>query len=327
MNQKIDHAGSRENLKPRREPYWQRVNAGCYVGFRKMAADSKGAWVARSRSEDTGKQAHRALGEFAHLPAHQQYDAAKKAAHVWFEHLGKGGTTEIVTVSTACENYVKRAREDGQADKAYDLNSRFSRWVYPDKFANIELAKLTRKHVDAWRRKIAATPVVINPHADEKKTRPRSPSSLNRDMTALRAALNFAHDEAHVTNDMAWRVALRPIENADGRRDAYLDRAQRVALIAKSPPDIALFLTAMSLVPLRPGALACLKVSHFDKRLGVLTIGKDKAGRDRKIKLPPKTAEFFTERAKTNRRPPHCSSERMERTGTATHGKSLSRPL
>ncbi len=97
---------------------------------------------------------------------------------------------------------------------------------------------------------------------------------------------------------MAWRVALRPIENADGRRDAYLDRAQRVALIAKSPPDIALFLTAMSLVPLRPGALACLKVSHFDKRLGVLTIGKDKAGRDRKVKLPPKTAEFFTEQAK-----------------------------
>jgi len=27
--------------------------------------------------------------------------------------------------------------------------------------------------------------------------------------------------------------------------------------------------------------------------LGVLTIGKDKAGRDRKIKLPPQTAAFF----------------------------------
>ncbi|MDP2008458.1 MAG: tyrosine-type recombinase/integrase [Rubrivivax sp.] len=36
----------------------------------------------------------------------------------------------------------------------------------------------------------------------------------------------------------------------------------------------------------------------FDKRLGVLTIGQDKAGRDRKIKLPKMTAEFFDAQAK-----------------------------
>jgi len=116
-------------------------------------------------------------------------------------------------------------------------------------------------------------------------------------MTALRAALNFAHDEGHVTNDTAWRVSLRPIENADGRRDAYLDREQRAALISKAPNDVGLFLTAMALVPLRPGALAALKVRHFDDRLGVLTIGKDKAGRDRKMKLPEQTAAFFKARA------------------------------
>jgi integrase len=61
---------------------------------------------------------------------------------------------------------------------------------------------------------------------------------------------------------------------------------------------VAEFLRGLSLVPLRPGALAGLTVAHFDRRLGVLTIGKDKAGRDRKIKLPEVAAEFFDGHAK-----------------------------
>jgi len=53
----------------------------------------------------------------------------------------------------------------------------------------------------------------------------------------------------------------------------------------------------LSLVPLRPGALASLTAGSFDKRLGVLTVGKDKAGGDRKINLPPATAAFFATQA------------------------------
>jgi integrase len=97
-----------------------------------------------------------------------------------------------------------------------------------------------------------------------------------------------------VTTDMAWRVALRPSKNADGRRDLYLDQTQRRALVEKSPEDLAELLRGMSLVPLRPGALAALTVGNFEPRLAVLTIGIDKAGRDRKIKLPEATATIFT---------------------------------
>ncbi|HRD86460.1 MAG TPA: site-specific integrase, partial [Rubrivivax sp.] len=43
----------------------------------------------------------------------------------------------------------------------------------------------------------------------------------------------------------------------------------------------------------RPGALAALTTASFDRRLAALTIGKDKAGASRIIKLPPETAEFF----------------------------------
>jgi integrase len=117
-------------------------------------------------------------------------------------------------------------------------------------------------------------------------------------MTSLRAALNLARDDGHTTSDSAWKVKLRPVKDADGRRDVYLDLAQRRALIAKAPSDLAALLRELSLVPLRPGAMAALVAGNFDKRLSTLTVGKDKHGQDRKITLPKDTAAFFGEQCK-----------------------------
>ena len=135
---------------------------------------------------------------------------------------------------------------------------------------------------------------------DKRKapTRPRSASTLNRDMTPLRAALNLALADGHITTDASWKAKMRPLKDADRRRDVYLDLMQRRALIAQAPTDLAVFLSAPSLVPLRPGAMAPLVAGNFDKRLSTLTIGRDKYGQDRKITLPPATAAFFTEQGK-----------------------------
>ena len=299
MASKIDAVDARGKLKVQHEPHWVKLSTGCYLGFRRMTPTSVGSWIARYRDSD-GRREKVSLGEFETLAQSQRYDAAKKAAEAWFGHLGKGGTAEVVTVKLACEHYtehVRSARGDRPAD---DLAMRFKRWVYADKgIASIVLSKLTRARVDAWRKAMANQPVQVNrDKRDVPITRPRAASSVNRDMAALRAALNHAHDLGNVTTDAAWRVALRPTKNADGTRDVYLDRAQRRALIDKAPGDVGTLLRGLSLVPLRPGALAALSVGSLDKRLGVLTIGKDKAGRDRKIKLPDATAAFFASQAK-----------------------------
>lgn len=294
---------AREKLRPQHEPHWLKLSTGCYLGFRKLTPASTGTWLARYRDEN-GKQQKRSLGEFGEMPPSQRYDVAKRFAEEWFEHLGKGGSTEHVTVRTACARYVKHVSADRGAKPADDLEMRFKRWVYSDKsLAEMDLTKLTKTRVEAWRKAMAKTPVTVNrDKRDVPITRPRAASSVNRDMAALRAALNFAHDAGSVTSDSAWRVALRPIKNADGRRDVYLDRQQRRALIAKAAPDLAVLLRGLSLVPLRPGALAALTVDRYDSRLAVLTIGKDKAGRDRRIKLPEATAHLFAEQCKD--RPP-----------------------
>lgn len=300
---KIDTVDARSRLKPQDEPYWARLAAGCYIGYRKLTSASVGTWVGRYRDGDTGSRLKRSFGELDHLPASQRYDAAKRQAEEWFKHLGMGGSSEVVTVRRACERYVDHVREAKGDKPADDVDARFKRWVYQHKeLADAELAKLSRPRIEKWRQALAKTPVKVNRDSrDIPVTRPRSASSVNRDVTALRAALNHAHDGGHVTSDTAWRVALRPAKNAGGRRDVYLDLAQRKKLIENSPLTLGTFLRGLSLVPLRPGALASLTVANIDVRLGVLTIGKDKAGQDRRIKLPATTAAFFAKQAAQKR--------------------------
>jgi hypothetical protein len=288
---------TRDKLKPQHEPHWLKLSGGCYLGFRRLTPTSTGTWLARFR-DDKGKQQKRSLGEYSEMPPSQRYDAAKRAAEQWFVHLGRGGTAENVTVRVACERYVKHVRADRGDTPADDLDMRFKRWVFSNEvFAELNLAKLNKTRIEAWRNEMAKTPVIVNRDKREiPLTRPRSAGSVNRDIAALRAALNFAHDAGSVTTDMAWRVALRPSKNADGRRDVYLDRDQRRSLIEQAPRDLAVLLRGLSLVPLRPGALAALNVGHYESRLSVLKIGQDKAGRDRKIKLPDTTAAEFASR-------------------------------
>lgn len=287
---------ARNRLAPRRDPYWQRVEAGCYLGFRKMSADSAGTWLARSRT-DEGKQVHHPLGEFAEHPAHARFDVASKAARDWFTHMERGGKAEPITVKAACANYVKDLKAKGKLTAGHDTEKRFERWVDDHKIGFIVLQKLKPSDVDAWRKWLAATPAKPQDKTKEA-TRPRAASSLNRDMSSLRAALNLALEDGHATSDVAWKVKLRPVKNADGRREVYLDLTQRRALVAKAPADLAVFIRALSLVPLRPGAMAALVAGNFDKRLNTLTIGKDKSGEDRRITLPKDTAAFFAEQAK-----------------------------
>lgn len=314
MTTAIGTVSAREKLKARHEPYFAKLGAGRYLGFQKLTPSSLGSWIARYRDPDTGRQHKRSLGDFEGLPAHARFDAAKGEAEKWFKHLGKGGSAAANTVRTACERYVAHLRATKPATplSAYaaarrktnatttvraadDVERRFKVYVLNDaRFADTDLGKLTPAMLDAWRAALVAKPTKAGGNRGERRT----PSTLNRDMSSLRAALNLAYTDGLVSSDFAWRGKLRPIKAADRRRDLYLDRAQRRALIAAAQPDLKLLLQGLSLVPLRPGALAALTVADVDKRLSTLRVGKDKAGRDRKLKLPQGTAEFFLESAK-----------------------------
>lgn len=297
MATKIDTVTARDALKARHAPYWQKIRSECHIGFRKKTATSLGAWIARYR-DDNGKYQLNSLGSLDNLPSHRRFDEAVKLAGQWFDHRNSGGSAVNITVAEACRRYVAKQREQGKESTAKDLEGRFNRWVYSSpKLSSTLVTKLTPGILNDWRVKVTKTPAMLQ---DKTKTatKPRSPSSINREMAALKAALNQAVKDGHATNNTSWTNKLAPIKDATQRRDCYLDVSQRRALIAHSPPDLAAFLKALSLIPLRPGAMAVLTAGSFDQRLGVLTVGKDKSGQDRKISLPPATADFLSAQTK-----------------------------
>lgn len=298
MTKEVSTVKARNNLKPRRDPYWHRLSKGQYLGYRKMKPGAPGTWAARMLDGTTGKQQAHPLGGFSELPDHERYDAARRAAEAWFKHRGAGGSLDAITIGAACERLVQKYRDDSRELAAKDADGRFKRWVYPNKkFASTLIQKLTAGMLADWRTKLAKTPAM---HQDKSvvSSKPRAASSLNRDMAVLKTALNLALEDGYATSDHAWSSKLKPVKDASGRRDCYLDIDQRKGLIDKAAPDLAVLVRAMSLIPMRPGAVAAFTVANFDKRLSTLVIGKDKAGQDRKITLPTLTASFFTEQAK-----------------------------
>jgi integrase len=300
MPTRIDTVASRDKLKPRRGPYWHRVAKGCFVGYRKMTQSGHGAWLARARDEEARvQQLYKPLGEFADMADHMRFDAATKAALAWFEHLGRGGTIEEATISHACSRYVLHLNSTKTERAAKDAEARLKNYVLSrPKLAATPLPKLTPAHIEAWRKALKAQPT----RSGGNRGNARSDSTLNRDMTCFRAALNLAYLDGLLTTDHAWRNKLRPIKNADQRRELYLDRTQRLKFIEKAPHQLAAFLRGLCQLPLRPGALANLTVGDFDRRLKVLKIGQDKSGKDRRLKLPDMTAEHF-ETAARNKLP------------------------
>jgi integrase len=298
MATKIDTVTSRDKLKVRREPYWHRVSKGCFMGYRKMIAGPGGSWVARALDESTGKQVYHALGDFSELPDHERFDVAQKAAVAWFDHRKTGGNSTTITVGQACKRYVQKQRDDKKVAATKDMEIRFNRWMFSDKkLSNTPLLKLTQGQIHDWRNKLTQGKAI--PQDKEKEsTKGRAASTINREMAVLKAALNLAMRDGYCTTDAAWRYKLTPIKNATGRRDCYLDPDQRRKLIASAQSDLAPFLKALCLLPFRPGAMASLTAGSYDKRLKVLTVGKDKSGKDRKISLPPATAAFLAEQVK-----------------------------
>jgi len=300
MPSRIDTVEARAKLTPKRSPYWVKLERGISLGWRKLAAGSAGAWLVRIYDDALGRDRWQSLGTFEALPAHERYTAAKRAAEELAGHAARGGSIAELTVAQACAAYVEHLRAEGRSATADDVRARFRRHVLASKLAKVDLRKLSAHHLRTWRQGLKGAAVTANPHADEDKrrTRERAPSSINRDMTALRAALNHALEGGACASDAAWRGELRALKGATRRRAGYLDLAQRRALVAAAPADLALFLRGLSLLPLRPGALAALTVADFDRRLGTLRIDADKAGAGRIIALPEDTAAFLAECAR-----------------------------
>lgn len=274
MADRIDTKTARLALKPRPAPYFKKLSAGCFLGFRRLER-GQGTWVARWRDPETGKQTHYQLGEFA------EYSDAEKAARAWFDQC-EHGSAEIVNVETACRRYVEdRRREKGEAT-AIDAEGRFRRLVYETKFGRTLLHNLRTAQIVDWRNaQVDADYDDEDPDAER-----RAKDSTNRNLATLKAALNLAYRMGLVGSTAQWdRVAS--FSKVGRRRERFLTMTERKQLIAAASPALTRLLRAVLLTAARPGELAAATVGDLDPS-GLLTLD-GKTGR----RVVPLSAEAF----------------------------------
>lgn len=229
-------------LPARREPHWQRLGKGAYLGFRR----GPDTWIARYRARD-GRQHYHPLGDL------EEFDAAKRAAEAWLGQLSRvpGRTARRGTVGMALEAYIADLKRHRRTDAAKENEVRFSRIIAKDVIGELALEDATRDDFLEWRERISAGLL---------------PRTVNRNVAAVVAGLNRAHRAlGFVGNADAWRLdRLADDVEDEGDTAIFLSPAQRAAIIEKAVPRAADFLRALQFTGARPKELAAAKVEDFD---------------------------------------------------------------
>jgi len=284
MTNKIDTKAKRERLSQRREPYWDKLILGGYIGYRVGALG--GTWIARFRSED-GKQNYKSLELPAHL-AVNEYDTATTEARKWFEAQQAGFKPKAGTVAEAAKNYVEFLEINKGADSAKDAQGRIDRNILTE-FGSKLLDKLTTPEIRRWHHAFV-------PKKGTDEAIRKAKNSANRNLNSFKAMLNRAHLDGLVMSNSAWsRVERFP--KVEGSRKEYLSSKQVQTLLDNTSGKLHDLVKAGILTGARYGELCKLRVKHFDKRLAVLNIPDGKTGA-RTLPLTKTMKGFFVEMSK-----------------------------
>jgi site-specific recombinase XerD len=277
---KIDSNGAREKLEFRRDPYWQRIAPGLYVGYRVSEKGGDGTWRARWR-DDNGRQQYRTIepSEFTQDTTGQdtKFRQAEKIARAWQAALAEGVTPKRLTLADAVAEYLKDKRRDRKARAlraADSAEAALARHVLADPVAGVFLDKLRSDMLTAWldRR--------VSPKNPEDPDSVRAAqSTANRERARLVAVLSWAYKERLIASDAPWR-GLRKFADTHARREFIPSQEQSEALLAAGTPEVSRVARFLDITGCRPGEAFKATAAAFDEAGGTLTIDTDtKTGR------------------------------------------------
>ncbi len=260
-------------------PYWQKLEKGRALGYRKVD-DTTAYWLARRSRDDSSASTGSARYQQEPLGAETSafdFTAAKHAAETWFSGRDAGVSDDVPTVETICREYVEDRRTEKGDKTAYDAEVRFKRRVYDTEFGatRCQRGKLITSKLKAWRAAI-----------------PGTNSAKDREWRSLKAALNCGvlHRRVDPALAIEWR-SVPPLVKADGRRDLFLDLAQRRKLIKAATGITRATLELVALTGCRPGEAVALVVGDVDVKLGTVRF-RGKTG-ERSVPLAPRALRFL----------------------------------
>jgi integrase len=293
-NSKVHTPTGRAQLKARREPYWDSIEPGLGLGFRKHKEEH---WIARFVENGTrqGYSIGRVSGRLA------DWKEARADALKWKAQLDAGVVAHgKTTVTDACKAYVENRLMKRGKTAARHARVMFEREVYKHKLGDMLLDKVTTAQLDRWLHELVE-PTDGSPGVQKQ--------SANRYWTWLAAALNRAVLDKKVTKERAteWenveiykdaREDDTSEEGTDGgvvnkRREIFLDKGQRCRLRDAATGPVRDLIEAVMLTGCRPGELATLRRSRFDQNIGAIKLKRSKIGKFEDVLLIPDAVTLF----------------------------------
>jgi integrase len=294
---------------PTGRKHWRSIEQRLHLGYRR--GPRGGAWLGR-RCVD-GKYPETVLGiaddaTDADGTTVLDYRAALKAAREWWQAeerkaLGISDTRRgAYTVADALADYEKHYEARGGKDLT-NLRSIVTSHILPTLGA-LDTAKLTTRRLRDWHHGLATAPKMVRTAkgAAERKTQkfnPRDPEAVrrrrsraNRILTVLKAALNHACAEHHISNDDAWS-RVQPFRDVDQARIHYLSTAECTRLLNACDPDFRALVKAALLTGARYGELVRLKVRDVNLEPGSIFIAESKNGKPRHVPLTDEGIDHF----------------------------------
>lgn len=293
---KVDSRGARDRLPVRRDPYWQRVEVGLYVGYRTSEIGGDGTWRGRWRDED-GKQHYRTVdaAEFNPDPPGRDsmFSQAVKLIREWQAALAVGVVNKPSTVADAVDEYLRNKKRDTDprsvraTEKA---EAAFQRHVLSDPIAKVELARLKTTALESWldRR------VVPRGDADDPEVMRAARNTANRELARLKAVLNFALKKRLVSSDFAWR-GVDKFANTSGRREYVPSDKEMGQLLVVAEPEMVRLIRILDMTGLRVGEVYRLRAADFDREAGTVRVSADtKTGKPRVVPVSSEAVVFLS---------------------------------
>jgi integrase len=298
---RLENPTARRRLKRGRQAHWQALAPRAHLGYRRWPEEPAGQWLFR-----------RYLGDFKYQSTTigraddaTQADGERVLSFAQAEAKARAmlesprGTVVRMTVRQAMARYVEYKRGLGQP--VGDLLSRTAAHILAT-LGDSVVAELTAERLRRWLATLAASPAQVRPkngkpqykaepNGDEDIRRRRA--SANRVLTMLKAGLNHAFDEGHVSNRDAWGRKLKPFRDVEVARLRYLSIAEAQRLINACAADFRPLVIAGLQTGARYGEVANLEVHDFNPAAGTVTIRKTKTRKPLHVVLTAEGVEFF----------------------------------
>ena len=301
----LENRAARAKLKPRKKPYWKLVDRNCYIGYYRGA--KSGSWVARYHTgnsrynekviEGTPDDVQDADG----MTVFNFFQAQGKAREWFTEQARKQAGIEVATPKTFRQAAAEYLEWFKTHRKSYDFaRQSLELHIYPE-FGDIELSRITTRKIQSWlndfseskpkaRRKLGAKDNNRNTPFDSRQRK----ATANRQLTILKAVLNFAFRHGYVTTDQQWK-RVKPFHGVDIAKIRYLSEAECNRLVNACPEDFRRLVQGALYSGCRFGELIALKAGDFDPDAHTLHIQVSKSGKPRHVALSDDGARFFTD--------------------------------